>query len=130
MPKNQQFLGLIGGYIEWVFVRGNLVSATISAGNNLINLNNTEISQILWGEIKNALGIQQRKFPKIRIIKERRATFAQTPRQIRLRTESETSLKNLFLAGDWTNTGLPATIEGSIFSGFKAAKYGIDALKR
>jgi len=65
--------------------------------------------------------------PPHRIIKERRATFAQTPASLRLRPGMRTHLNNLFLAGDWTNTGLPATIEGAIQSGFKAADAALRA---
>ncbi|MDP7544026.1 MAG: FAD-dependent oxidoreductase, partial [Alphaproteobacteria bacterium] len=48
-------------------------------------------------------------------------TFAQTPDQLAFRAKTRTSYDNLFLAGDWTDTGLPATIEGAIQSGFTAA---------
>jgi uncharacterized protein with NAD-binding domain and iron-sulfur cluster len=56
------------------------------------------------------------------VVKERRATFAQTPSALAQRPPSRTALANLALAGDWTDTGLPATIEGAIRSGFKAAQ--------
>ena len=58
--------------------------------------------------------------PPAQIVKERRATFAATPAQLALRPEA-TRWDNLVLAGDWTDTGLPATIEGAIRSGFGAA---------
>jgi uncharacterized protein with NAD-binding domain and iron-sulfur cluster len=60
--------------------------------------------------------------PPWQIVKERRATFAATPQQNRLRPPAATAWPNLFLAGDWTATGLPATIEGAIRSGNTAAK--------
>ena len=56
-----------------------------------------------------------------RIVKERRATISQTPESNRLRPNTVCHLDNLLLAGDWTDTGLPATIEGSIKSGNRAA---------
>jgi uncharacterized protein with NAD-binding domain and iron-sulfur cluster len=59
--------------------------------------------------------------PPARIIKEKRATFRQTPAESEKRPEARTALGNLHLAGDWTATGLPATIEGAIRSGNKAA---------
>ncbi|MGA2088432.1 MAG: FAD-dependent oxidoreductase, partial [Stellaceae bacterium] len=59
--------------------------------------------------------------PHVQIVKERRATFAATPAQLALRPGSVTRWANLVLAGDWTDTGLPATIEGAIRSGFGAA---------
>jgi uncharacterized protein with NAD-binding domain and iron-sulfur cluster len=59
--------------------------------------------------------------PPWRIVKEKRATFAQTPAQIARRPGPRTRWPNLVLAGDWTDTGLPATIEGAIRSGVTAA---------
>ncbi|CAN0561153.1 unnamed protein product, partial [Laminaria digitata] len=61
--------------------------------------------------------------------KERRATSAQTPAQVNARVSTDTSIRNLFLAGDWTDTGLPATIEGSVRSGFKAASHALGAIR-
>jgi uncharacterized protein with NAD-binding domain and iron-sulfur cluster len=54
-------------------------------------------------------------------VRERRATFAATPEQNALRPVAETSSVNLFLAGDWTATGLPATLESAVRSGYRAA---------
>jgi uncharacterized protein with NAD-binding domain and iron-sulfur cluster len=55
------------------------------------------------------------------VIKERRATFSPTPEAEALRPEARTAVDGLFLAGDWTATGLPATIEGAVQSGHRAA---------
>jgi uncharacterized protein with NAD-binding domain and iron-sulfur cluster len=60
--------------------------------------------------------------PAHRIIKERRATFAQTPDEIARRPPARTSYANLWLAGDWIDTGLPATIESAVRSGHSAAR--------
>jgi uncharacterized protein with NAD-binding domain and iron-sulfur cluster len=57
----------------------------------------------------------------VRVVKERRATFAATAAQERRRPAARTDITNLALAGDWTATGLPATIEGAIRSGGSAA---------
>ncbi|MCW9045536.1 MAG: FAD-dependent oxidoreductase, partial [Alphaproteobacteria bacterium] len=76
----------------------------------------------IWQEVIKATGSPDAPLPDYRIIKEKRATFAQTPGQIALRPGTQTSYDNLYLAGDWTDTGLPATIEGAILSGFKAIK--------
>ena len=59
--------------------------------------------------------------PVWQIVKEKRATFAATPAQDARRPEAKTGWPNLFLAGDWTQTGLPATIEGALQSGESAA---------
>ena len=56
------------------------------------------------------------------VYKARSATFAATPETEPLRPDATTEWSNLWLAGDWTNTGLPATIEGAIMSGLRAAR--------
>jgi uncharacterized protein with NAD-binding domain and iron-sulfur cluster len=65
--------------------------------------------------------------PAWQIVKEKRATFAATPAQDARRPAAKTRWRNLILAGDWTRTGLPATIEGALQSGETAAAL---ALKR
>jgi uncharacterized protein with NAD-binding domain and iron-sulfur cluster len=60
--------------------------------------------------------------PPWQLVRERRATFAATPEQNALRPGAETNWSNLFLAGDWTATGLPATIESAVRSGYRAAE--------
>ena len=59
--------------------------------------------------------------PPWQIVRERRATFAATPGENAKRPPARTAWRNLVLAGDWTRTGLPATIEGAIRSGNRAA---------
>ena len=61
------------------------------------------------------------ELPPWQIVKERRATFAALPQENAKRPPTQTRWRNLFLAGDWTATGLPATIEGAIRSGNSAA---------
>ena len=70
------------------------------------------------------------ELPPWQIVKERRATFAATPEQAKRRAKAETRWSNLFLAGDWTDTGLPATIEGAVRSGNRAAELALRALAR
>ena len=65
--------------------------------------------------------------PDWQIVKERRATFAATPAQDARRPGARTRWSNLFLAGDWTDTGLPATIEGALRSGRRAADLAFGA---
>ena len=75
---------------------------------------------MLWGDVA-ALTRLPPALPPWQIVKERRATFTATPEQNAKRPTARTRLANLVLAGDWTDTGLPATIEGAVRSGHKAA---------
>jgi hydroxysqualene dehydroxylase len=121
-----RLLGLLGGTAQWVFLRGNTASVTISAADPLLERNHEELAKRIWTEVARACGLEATPIPPYRIIAEKRATFAQTPDQIRRRPQSRTSVENLFLAGDWTDTGIPATIEGAIRSGRKAAELVIN----
>ena len=116
------FLGLIGGTAQWLFVRGDVVSVTVSAADDLVEEDAEKIAQRLWAEVSMALDLGEAPLPAHRIVKEKRATFAQTPEQIKRRPGAGTAWKNLFLAGDWTDTGLPATIEGAVRSGKTASE--------
>ena len=114
-------LGMVGSVSHWVFIRGDVVSVTVSAAHELAERPGNEIAQTIWNEVCRALGLTDHPLPKVRIVKERRATFAATPEQLSRRPACQTDLDNLVLAGDWTDTGLPATIEGAIRSGEMAA---------
>ena len=115
------FLGMVGGTAEWAFIRGDILSVTVSAADDLAQCSAEEIAQRTWTDVVRAFELPPTDVPAHRVIKERRATFAQTPESERQRPDTRTQFQNLFLAGDWTNTGLPATIEGAIRSGFAAA---------
>ena len=114
-------IGIVGGTAQWVFVRGDVASVTVSAADVLTEESSESIAATLWPEVLRALGFPPAPLPAYRIVKEKRATFAQTPEQIRLRPGTRTSLNNVVLAGDWIDTGLPATIEGAVRSGQVAA---------
>lgn len=115
------FLGLIGGIAEWVFVKQETVSVTISAAERWIDLPAEELGQVIWRDVASAYGLDPAVIPPHRIVKEKRATFAATPAELAKRPAAGTRWRNLFLAGDWTRTGLPATIEGAVRSGHSAA---------
>lgn len=118
-------LGLLGGVGEWLSRRGDVASVTLSAADPLLDTPPEDIAARVWREVAQALGLPPAAPtappPPFRVIKERRATFAQTPDQVRRRPQTRTPLANLLLAGDWTDTGLPATIEGALRSGFRAS---------
>lgn len=116
------FLGLIGGVCEWLFVRGDVVSATVSAADALAGKPADSIALDMWADLDRAMGLGGAPLPVHRIVKERRATFAQTPNQAAFRPNVDTRWINLALAGDWIDTGLPATLEGAVRSGHMAAR--------
>lgn len=120
-PGPAGFLGVINGTAEWVFVKQDHVSVTISAANRLVNEAAETIAAAVWPDVRQALGLAD-PMPPFRVVKERRATLAATAAQERLRPGARTDVGNLVLAGDWTATGLPGTIEGAIRSGRAAAQ--------
>jgi hydroxysqualene dehydroxylase len=93
----------------------------VSAADLVVDQPSEEIAARIWAEIAPILNMDQVSMPSYRVLKEKRATIAQTPAYNRLRSSQTTRLKNLWLAGDWTDTGLPATIEGAIRSGHLSA---------
>jgi hydroxysqualene dehydroxylase len=120
-PKDMPpILGIVGGLVEWLFAFPQRLSITVSNADRLVDVPREELAQAIWRDICKAAGVRG-ELPPWQIVRERRATFEATPEQNALRPGASTSWKNLFLAGDWTNTGLPATIEGSVRSGDRAA---------
>jgi squalene-associated FAD-dependent desaturase len=116
------FIGLIGGTAEWLFAKPGVLSVTISAAAALADDPAEDIARRVWPEARLASGLPAgMAMPATRVVKERRATFAATAEQERRRPGARIGLVNLALAGDWTATGLPATIEGAIRSGRTAA---------
>ncbi|MBT3989940.1 MAG: NAD(P)-binding protein [Rhodospirillaceae bacterium] len=122
LPNNVPFIGMIGSTSQWLFKRGDVYSVTISAADELAENTADEIAATVWQEVAKVIGRDGSELPPVRVIKEQRATIAQTPAQNELRPDSPTKWQNLFLAGDWTKTGLPATIESAVVSGQKAAE--------
>ena len=124
-PGETGIIGVLGGTAEWIFVRDGIVSVTISAANRLIDRPAEALAALVWPNVRAALQLAG-EMPPVRVVKERRATFAATAAQERRRPgprwpAQAGAAHNLVLAGDWTATGLPATIEGAICSGQAAA---------
>jgi hypothetical protein len=126
LPNGEALLGLTGGTAQWVFVRGLIASVTVSAADALLDQPADMLLTTLWRDIAGVLGRPATPQPPGRIVKERRATFRQDPTGAVHRPKARTPWSNLVLAGDWTDTGLPATIEGTIRSGRTAATVLLD----
>jgi hydroxysqualene dehydroxylase len=119
-PAQPPILGVLNGTVQWLFAFPGRLSVTISAGDRLIDAPREELAKKIWGEVASLTGLPA-PLPPWQIVRERRATFAATPAQDAIRPGAVTTWRNLVLAGDWTDTGLPATIEGAIRSGNRAA---------
>ncbi|MGD8326510.1 MAG: hydroxysqualene dehydroxylase HpnE [Sphingomonadales bacterium] len=124
------FMGLVNAVAQWVFVRGNIASVTISAADALIDMDADAIGALVWADVAKTLDMQSSPVPPVRVVKEKRATFLQTPENVKKRPNMVTAYANLLLAGDWTQTELPATIEGSVRSGYKAADRAVKIIKQ
>jgi squalene-associated FAD-dependent desaturase len=112
--------GIVNGTAEWLFAFPDRLSVTISGADRLLDTPREELAALIWREVAEVAGIAG-PLPPWQIVRERRATFAALPREDAKRPEPQTRWNNLLLAGDWTATGLPATIEGAIRSGNRAA---------
>jgi hypothetical protein len=115
---------VIGGAAQWIFAFEDRLSVTVSAADDLADIDREALARRFWADIAKVHGLGPEP-PPWRIVKERRATFAATPEQNARRPGARTRWANLFLAGDWTATGLPATIEGAIRSGKTAASHAL-----
>jgi hypothetical protein len=133
-PRGQPaILGVVNAEIEWLFAFPDRLSVTISNADRLIDRPRDELAVEIWREAAALTGLAH-DLPAWQIVKEKRATFAATPSQNAKRPDSRTQWENVVLAGDWVQTGLPATIEGAVRSGYKAASIvtgsGANAPKR
>ena len=130
---DRPMLGLRDSEVEWVFDKGRLhgregapqhLAFIVSAAYRSMPRPNAEL-------VAAAAGALARCFPAMAttnvqralVLREPLATFASSPELEALRPEPDTPIPGLFLAGDWTNTGLPATIEGAVRSGQRAAQH-------
>jgi hypothetical protein len=119
-PDMPPMIGVVNGTIEWLFAFPDRLSVTISAADRLLDQSREELAALIWRDVAAVAGITA-ELPPWQVVRERRATFAATPAEDAKRPGPATKFTNVFLAGDWTDTGLPATIEGAIRSGNRAA---------
>ena len=125
-----EFAGLRGTTIQWLFNRGRIlgtaepyVSLVLSGAHQLVGRSKEELLTIALLNLGALL--PPSRAAKLRhslVIKERFATFSPTSQAEALRPFARTPVDSLFVAGDWTATGLPATIEGAVQSGYTAAR--------
>jgi squalene-associated FAD-dependent desaturase len=127
-PALPPMLGVINGTAEWIFTHPGRISVTVSDGGRLFDMPRPELAAQIWRDVAAASGLPD-TVPPFQIVRERRATFAATPEQNALRPGAATDYGNLFLAGDWTDTGLPATLESAVRSGYRAADLVAQSLR-
>ncbi|HUO90453.1 MAG TPA: hydroxysqualene dehydroxylase HpnE [Rhizomicrobium sp.] len=124
-PKGSPLMtGVIGGAAQWIFAFPDRISITVSGADAIVDDDRETLARRFWADVAKVLRLPA-ELPPWQVVKERRATFAATPDQAGRRPSAATRWGNLLLAGDWTDTGLPATIEGAIRSGQKAAQLAL-----
>jgi uncharacterized protein with NAD-binding domain and iron-sulfur cluster len=130
----EEFVGLLGTRTHWLFNRsrlvdggrsaggGQFVSAVISAGHEEATWTNERVLDQVLADMRALLPrAVEARLLRGRVVKEKAATISVTPAVERIRPDPVTPLANFFLAGDWTNTGLPPTIESAVMSGQRVA---------
>jgi len=118
----KNFYALIGSKLHWVFNHDSHLTCVISDADYLLNLSDEEIMNMIYSELERYMNITKHDIKDYFMIKKKRATFITSNEILNNRPNSETEVKNLFLAGDWVNTGLPSTIESAVKSGRVAAE--------
>ena len=120
---------LMDGISQWVFNRNEVnpgeyyLQVVVSASFNLNSRSREEIEKIILGELnRNFPKVEEAKVLRTKVITEHAATFRAVPGVDALRPAQATNIPNLFLAGDYTRTGWPATMEGAVRSGYLAAE--------
>lgn len=119
---------MLGGAAQWLFVRGDVVSVTISAAEHspIEGLGREDALARIWADVAAAIrahgGTAPAAMPPARLIREKAATFDQSPDALRRRSGAATRWPNLALAGCHVATDLPSTLEGAILSGERAGQ--------
>jgi zeta-carotene desaturase len=119
---SEEFYGLLNSRLHWIFNKDNHINIVVSDADELSVKTNDEIIQLVKEELNKYCGIDSDYILRYKIIKEKRATFLPDIKSNFNRPKTATKFKNLFLAGDWIDTGLPATIESAAKSGYLAAE--------
>ena len=125
LAGGKSYLGVTGGLSQWLALRDDVLSVTVSAADALAAEPAEDVGAKLWREVAIAIGKPGAPQPATRIMKERRATLAHGPDQIRLRPGHQGNHPGHFLAGDWLASPWPCTIEAAITSGLHAARLAL-----
>lgn len=112
-------IGFIESNTQWIFIKKNHISITISNANYLNSYNTEEIATLVWKEVCKYLNLKI-GIPDYQVVKEKKATVVQSPKNFDIVEKIKNLPNNLRISGDWTQSDLPCTIEGSILSGRKA----------
>ncbi len=116
---------LLDRTMQWMFNKagGRYLQLVVSASRDLTSLSRREIIDIAIGDLRLFFPkVREAKLVKAHVVKEQRATFSAAPETESLRPDPAAALPGVFLAGDWTHTGWPATMEGAVRSGYRAAE--------
>jgi predicted NAD/FAD-dependent oxidoreductase len=124
----EPFVGLVGGSMHWAFDKQRIVggparhlSLVASGAGDLARLDNDALAGVALADLRASLPeARSAQMIRSRVVRERRATFSLAPGEP-ARPATVTAIPGFLLAGDWTDTGLPATIEGAVLSGHAAA---------
>ncbi len=116
---------LLDRTIQWMFNKsgGRYLQLVVSASRSLVDMNRADVIALAVRELAEFFPrASEAKIEKAHVVKEVRATFSAKPGIEQSRPVSRTRIPNLFLAGDWTRCGWPATMEGAVRSGYLAAE--------
>lgn len=129
-PFTEDFYGLIDSPVHWVFNHRKYITIVISNADGIIEKSRPELLEMILSELEGYFPQFKRSMVyETKLIKEKRATFIPESNILGRRPQTKTPFENLMLAGDWTATGLPATIEGAVKSGYDAARAVTEALQ-
>ncbi|KXV10849.1 hypothetical protein CR51_08400 [Caballeronia megalochromosomata] len=112
---------VVNGMSDWIRAADGRLSVTLASAGRWLSTPHEALAQAVWQEAAKAMRMPAVPLPPWQVVVEEHATFAAVPAQEGLRPATRTRWHNFTLAGDWTATGLPATIEGAIRSGQMAA---------
>ncbi len=128
---NKQFYGLIESPIHWLFNHGKFITLVTSNAKEFLQTPKEKIFNEFLDEISNFFPeFDKNEVFDYQVIIEKRATFIPTNEYEKERQKIRSQFSNLFLAGDWVNTGLPSTIESAVKSGKIAAGNAVNWIRK